>query len=163
MFSVPFMCCEYRHVSLLTRSQPIRQATASCDSEFTRSKDALCIQPSAMEMSANTNMCEPCTNCWIVMQIDIDDSRNSDRFSVSFSCHSGGILHCYAGPLLMQPLIPYSKVSDHSVTVGMTNTMHLIGTPLVVTRCNNLIQSWRSWICYSQRCCDPHPFPCFNM
>ena len=57
IFYVPLMCCEYRHVLLLKRVQPIQQATSSCESEFTESKDALCIQPSELELSMNANMC----------------------------------------------------------------------------------------------------------
>ena len=59
MFSVPLMCCEYRDVSLLTSIHPSHRATASWDSAFTGSKDALCIQPSALELSVNARMCEP--------------------------------------------------------------------------------------------------------
>ena len=59
MFSVPLMCCEYRDVSLMTSVHPSHRATASWDSEFTGSKDALCIQPSALELSVNVRMCEP--------------------------------------------------------------------------------------------------------
>ena len=59
MFSVPLMCCEYRDVSLLTRVHPRHRATALWDYVFTGSKDALCIQPSALELSVNARMCEP--------------------------------------------------------------------------------------------------------
>ena len=48
MFSVPLMCCEYRDVSLLMSVHTSQLANASCDSAFTGSKDALCIQPSAL-------------------------------------------------------------------------------------------------------------------
>ena len=58
MFSVPFMCCEYRDVSLLTIVHPIHRETASWDSAFTGSKDTLCIQPSELELSVNARMCE---------------------------------------------------------------------------------------------------------
>ena len=67
MFYVPFMCCEYRDVSLLTRVHPNLRDTASFDSVFTGSKYSLCIQPSAMELSVNANMCDPCPSCRIVM------------------------------------------------------------------------------------------------
>ena len=59
MFSVPLMCCDYWDVSLLTSVHPIQRAAASWDSAFTGSKDALCIQPSALELSVNSNMCDP--------------------------------------------------------------------------------------------------------
>ena len=62
MFSVPLMCCEYMDVSLLTSVHPSHHATASWDSAFTGSKDALCIQPSALELSVNSRMCDPCPN-----------------------------------------------------------------------------------------------------
>ena len=67
MFSVPLMCCEFRDVSLLTSVHPIQRATASFDSAFTGSKDALYIQPSALEMSVNAKMCDPCPICRMVM------------------------------------------------------------------------------------------------
>ena len=67
IFSVPLMCCEYRDVSLLTRVHPIQKATESCDSTFTRSKDALCIQPSALGLSMNATMFDPCPSCRMVM------------------------------------------------------------------------------------------------
>ena len=59
MFSVPLICCEYRDVSLLTSVHPSHRATASWDYAFTGSKDALYIQPSALELSVNARMCEP--------------------------------------------------------------------------------------------------------
>ena len=62
-----------------------------CDSTFTESKYALCIQPSALEMYLNAKMCETFPSCGIVMQIDIIDFRNYNRFRLSFPCHSGGI------------------------------------------------------------------------
>ena len=46
MLYVNLMCCEYRDISL-----------------FTGSKDALCIQPSALEMLVNDKIREPCTSC----------------------------------------------------------------------------------------------------
>ena len=67
ILSVPLMCCEYRYVSLLTSVHPIQRATALCDSAFTGSKDALCIQPSALELSVNAKICDPCPMCRMVM------------------------------------------------------------------------------------------------
>ena len=67
MFSVTLMCCDYRDVSLLTSVHPSQRATASCDSAFTGSKDALCIQPSVLELSVNAKMCDPCPICKMVM------------------------------------------------------------------------------------------------
>ena len=67
MFYVPLMCCEYRDVSLLTSVHPSQRATVSCNSEFTGLKDALCIQPSALEMSMNAKMCDPCPIFRMVM------------------------------------------------------------------------------------------------
>ena len=60
MFSVPLICCEYKDVSLLTSVYTSQCATASCDSAFTGLKDALCIQPSVMELSVNAKICDPC-------------------------------------------------------------------------------------------------------
>ena len=99
MFSVPLTCCEDRDVLLLTRVQPRQRDMASCDFSFTGSKDVLCIQPSVLELSANGNMCETFTNFRIVMYIDIDDARNSNRFSMIFPCYSDGILHRHVKPL----------------------------------------------------------------
>ena len=67
MFSTPLLCCEYRYVLLLTSVHPSQQATALCDSAFTGSKDALCIQPSALKLSMNSKMCEPCPIFRMVM------------------------------------------------------------------------------------------------
>ena len=61
MFSVTLMCCEYRDVSLLTSVHPSPWDTSLCDSAFTGSKDALCIQPSALERSVNAKMYDPYT------------------------------------------------------------------------------------------------------
>ena len=62
MFSVPLSCCEYRDVSLLTAIHPSHPATALWDYAFNGSKDALCIYPSALELSVNARMCDPCPN-----------------------------------------------------------------------------------------------------
>ena len=67
MFSVTLMCCEYSDVSLLTRVHLSKRATASCDSAFTWLKDSLCIQPSALDLSVNEKVCDPCLNCSMVM------------------------------------------------------------------------------------------------
>ena len=67
MFSVPLMCCKYRNISLLTSVHSIQRANSSCDSEFTGSKNYLCIQPSVLELSVNDNMCDPCTICRMLM------------------------------------------------------------------------------------------------
>ena len=67
MFSVTLMCCEYRDVSLLTSVHLIQRATASCDYAFTGSKDSLCIQPSALELSVNSKVCDSCTSCRMVI------------------------------------------------------------------------------------------------
>ena len=67
MFFVPLMCCEYRDISLLTRVQPCQWAMASCDYSFTGSKDALCIQSSALELYMNANICETRPSCRMVM------------------------------------------------------------------------------------------------
>ena len=101
IFSVLLMCFEYRDVLLITRVQPSIRATASWYSEFTGSKYALGIQPSAPELFVNTRICEPCPSCLIVMYIDVVDSRNYNRLIVSFLCHSGRILYCRARLLLL--------------------------------------------------------------
>ena len=67
MFYVPLMCCEYRDVSLLTSVHPSQNASKSCDSVFTGSKDALCIHPKALELSMNAKMCDACPVCRIFM------------------------------------------------------------------------------------------------
>ena len=64
ILSVTLTCYEY--ISLLTRYQPSQRATESCDYVFTGSKDALCIQPSALEMYVNANICAPCPSFRIV-------------------------------------------------------------------------------------------------
>ena len=67
MFYVPLTCCEYMDVSLLTIIHPSQRATTLCDSTFTELKDDLCTHTSALELSVNTNMCDPCTICRMVM------------------------------------------------------------------------------------------------
>ena len=69
MFSVPLMCCEYRDVLLLTSVHPRQCATSSWDSVFTGSKDDLCIQPSALELSVNAKICDPCPIFRIVRNV----------------------------------------------------------------------------------------------
>ena len=67
MFSVTLMCCEYRNVSLLTSVHPSQRDTASCDSEFTGSKDSFYIHKSALKLYVNAKMCDPCPICRVVM------------------------------------------------------------------------------------------------
>ena len=135
------MCCEYRDVSLLTSAHPIQRATALYDYEFTGSKDALCIHPSALELSMNANICDHCPSCRMVIYMITDDARNSRRFNVSFQCHYERIINLHARPLSLKPPMPYSQASDHSVTYGLTSNMLLIGTPLVVTCWSTFIHS----------------------
>ena len=59
MFYVPSMCCEYRDFLLLTSVHTSQHTAESCDSAFTGSKDALCIQLIALVLSVNANMCNP--------------------------------------------------------------------------------------------------------
>ena len=110
----------------------------------------------------NSKMCDPCPSCRMVMQIDIVNARNSNRFSVIFPCHSDGIIHHHTRPLALYPPIKYSQAFDHSVNDGLTNTLLLIGTPLVVTRWRNFIHSWRSWRCHSWSRCSPRHLPLFS-
>ena len=145
IFSVTLMCCDYRDGSLLTIVHPSQRYMASCCSVFTGSNDALCIQPSALDLSVNANMCEPCPSCRMFVQIDISYAMDSNRFSVSFLFHSDGILHCRSKTLSLQPPMSYFQASGHSVTIGLTKTMLLVGTPLVVTRWGNLMHSSISW------------------
>ena len=67
IFSVPLMCYEYRGVSLLISFHLSQRDTASWDSSFTGLKDALCIQPSALELSVNAKMCNSCPIFSMVM------------------------------------------------------------------------------------------------
>ena len=67
MFPVPLMCCEYRDVLLLTIFHPSQRATASLYSVFTGSTDVLFIHPSALELSVNAKMCDPCPIYRMVM------------------------------------------------------------------------------------------------
>ena len=67
MFNVTLMCCEYKYVSLLTSFHSIQRDTETCDFAFTGSKDALCIQPSALEVSVNAKMRDPCPIFRMVM------------------------------------------------------------------------------------------------
>ena len=83
MFSVPLMCCDYRYVLLLT------------------SVHALCIQPSALELSMNDKMCDPCPICRMIMYMVTADARCSKRFNVSFPYQTVLILHRHDRPLLL--------------------------------------------------------------
>ena len=60
IFSVPLMCYEFRDVFLLTSFHPSQHATALFNYSFAGSEDALCIQRSALELSVNAKMCDPC-------------------------------------------------------------------------------------------------------
>ena len=101
MFSVPLICCEYKYILLLTSVQPIHQATALCDSAFNGSKYALYIQPSALELSMNAKMCDPCISCRVVMYMFTAGARNYRSFNVNLTCHIEGIIHRHARPLLL--------------------------------------------------------------
>ena len=101
VFYVPLMCCEYGYIFLMARVQPSQRAAALCNSAFTGSKYALCIQPSALDLSVNANIRGPCNSCGIVVYIDISYASNSNRFSVSLPFHYYGILHFHAKPLLI--------------------------------------------------------------
>ena len=96
------------------------------------------------------------------MYIDIVDARNSNRFSVSSLFHYYGILHLHAKPFSLEPPMPYSQASDHSVTVDLTMTMLLIGTPLVDKRWRDLIHGWGYYKCHSWSRCSHHSFPLFS-
>ena len=162
MFPVPLMCCEYRYVSLLMSFHLIQCTTALLDYAFTGSKDALCIQTSAMGMSVNAKMCDPCPIFRMFIYIFTVDASNSRRFNMSFPCHAEVIIHSYARPLLLQPPIPHSQASDHSVTDGLTKNMLFIGTPLLVTCWRIFIHSWRYSRCHSWGRFSPHSPPLFS-
>ena len=89
-------------------------------------------------------------------------ARKSRRFSVSTLCHSGGMYQRHAMPLLLYPPIPHWQASDHSVTVGVVNTMLFIGTPVYATNWRIFIQSCRSSLCQDWRRCGPHFFSLFR-
>ena len=67
MFSVTLMCCEYRDDLLLTIVRPSQSDNTLWDYAFTWSKDALCIQTSALELSVNAKICDPCPICRMFM------------------------------------------------------------------------------------------------
>ena len=129
MFSVPLMYCEYRDVSLLTSVHPSQHDTALCDSAFTGSNYALCIQKNALELSVNTKMCDPCPICSMVMYMVTADARNYRRFNMSLPCHAEGIFHPHDRPLFLYPLMPHSQASDHIVNDGLKILCCWLGTP----------------------------------
>ena len=131
IFYVPLMYCEYRDVLLLKSIYLIQRPTASWDSAFTGSQDALFIQPSALELYVNAKMCDPCTICRMAIQMVTAGTRNSRRFNVSFPCHAAGIPNCHAMPFSLYPPMLYSQASEHTVSDGLTKTMLLIGNHLV--------------------------------
>ena len=114
--------------------------------------------PSALELSVNAKMCDPCPIFRMVMLMVTADAKNSRRFNVSFPCYAAGIIHCHARPFFLYLPMPYSQASDNIVTDGLTKTMLLIENPLVVTCCSNFIHGWRSWRCHSWSFYGPH-FP----
>ena len=61
------------------------------------------------------------------------DARNSRRFNAISPYHAAGILHRHLRPFFMYPPMAYSKALKNIITDGLTNTMLLIGNPLVVT------------------------------
>ena len=99
--SFPLLCCEYRDVSLLMSVHPSQHATASWDYAFTGSKDALCFQLSAPELSVNAKMCDLCPICRMLMYMVTADASNYRRFKVSFPCQVEGILHRHDSSLSM--------------------------------------------------------------
>ena len=90
------------------------------------------------------------------------DASSSRMFNVTFPCHVLGIFHLHARPFSLYPYLPYSQASDHKVTDGLTKTVLLIGTPLVVTCWRNFIHSWRSWRFHIWSLCGPHFPPLFS-
>ena len=68
----------------------------------------------------------------------------------------------HAMPLSFYPPITYSQASDHSVTVGVVNTMLLIGTPVSATHWRIFIQKCGSCLFQDWRRCGPHFFPIFR-
>ena len=103
MFSVPLMCFEYRDVSLLTSIHRSQHTTALWDSAFTGSKDMLCIQSSALELSVNAKMCDLCPIFRMLMYMVTADASNLRRFNMSFPCHAAGIIHRHARPFFCIP------------------------------------------------------------
>ena len=79
---------------------------------------------------------------------------------MSFPCHAERIIHRHVRLLLLNPSMPYSQASD--VTDGLTNTMFLIGTPLVVTCWRIFIHIWISSRCHGWSRCGPYFFPLFS-
>ena len=51
----------------MTRVHPSQRAMELCDYALTGSKYALCIQPIALELSVDSNMCDPCPSCRMVV------------------------------------------------------------------------------------------------
>ena len=100
------------------------------------------------DLSVKAIIWDPCLSLCMVVYIDIAEARNSIRLSVRTPCYSGGIFQRHAMHLSLHPLIPYPQALDHSVTVGVVNTILFIGTPLYVTHCRIFIQSWRYFLCH---------------
>ena len=96
MFSVTLMCWEYIDTLLLTIFQPNYRATVSWPPSFTGSRDALFIQPRALELYVKDRTSYLCPSCWIVMWIETSKARNYRRFSVSTPYHSRGMYNCHA-------------------------------------------------------------------
>ena len=111
MFLVPLMCLKYRDISSLKSVQYNHCNTISWPPLFTGSKDSLCIHRRALELSVKSRTWDPCPSCWISMQIENYEARNSSGFSVSKPCHLGGMYQLQVVSLLLYPSIPYPQAS----------------------------------------------------
>ena len=81
---------------------------------------------------------------------------------MSFPRHTEGNIHRHARQLSLYPPVIYSQVSGHIVTYGLTKTMLLIGTPLMVTYSRSFIHIWRCSKFHSLSRCGPYFFPLFG-
>ena len=82
------------------------------------SNEALYVHPRATELSTKSETCVPDTNFWMVRYIEISDANNYMRLIVNKPLNYDGMYHRHERPLLLYLTIPYSYLSDHSLTVG---------------------------------------------
>ena len=115
------------------RVKPNHYDTVSWSSSLTGSYETLYIHPRELELPVKDRMCDPGPSCFMVRYIDVDDARNSSRFSVKTPWNSGGMYQRHARNFSLYPTMPYPHASDHSLTVGAVNTILFIGALFDVT------------------------------
>ena len=118
-------------------------------------KDALNIQPSALELSVNASIFCLSPFCLKVRFIVIADAMNSNKLIESFPLCFLGISNRQAKPSSLKPPIPCSQASEKAMFVGVDRVMLLMSTPCLLARVRRVVQSLRSAFEASSTGCGP--------